>query len=165
MKNCRTKFLIGSFLILCLVSYPNSIRAEEKSLQWKEFFYACDEAHTVKVTEGHVFGAMEQKGIAVFENGEYAFLVTWFTYENVRGKSKYQRYVLYKFADGSTKFAKIEGSGTVRGEQQGIVTFLSGTVRFEAIQGSGTFTAVTPFRTPGAETYVEATATIKIPSK
>jgi hypothetical protein len=164
MKNSLIKFLIWFFLVICFINHSSSTWAEEKTIQWKEFFYST-EGKNMQVQEGHNIGILDQKGLAVFDNEEFALLETWFTYENIRGKSTYQGYVLYTFKDGSTKFAKIEGSGKVPGQQKGTVVFIKGTGRFEGIQGEGSFTAWTPFMSEGAETYVDATATYIVTSK
>jgi hypothetical protein len=159
----RLFIFVMAGIFICV--YPILMGAEENTLKWEEFFYACGDVQTMQVIEGHVIGSMQQKGLAVFPNGEFALLVTWFTYENVRGRSKYKGYITYRFADGSTKYAEIEGSGNVPGEQKGSIVFIRGTGRFEGIEGSGIFVAVTPFRTEGAETYVKAEATYRLTSK
>lgn len=164
MWTWKVRLLAGILLAFCLISYSNPLQAEEKSLRWKEFFYTT-KAQNLQISKGHNIGAMEQKGLAVFPNGEFATIVTWFTYENIRGDGSYKGEVLYTFKDGSTKRGKIEGAGKVPGEQKGTLSYLSGTRRFEGIQGSGTFTAVTPFCTEGSETYVHATAKFTVPSK
>jgi len=61
-----------------------------------------------------------------------------------QGLGPYGGWVEYRFEDGSTKLARLEGEVTERlpdggNLQEGTFTYVASTDRFEGIQGSGTF--------------------------
>ena len=79
------------------------------------------------------------------------------TSETIRTNITYRGYAQYKFQDGSTIVALLEGTGVGPGEQKGTLKFLQGSGRFLGINGKADFTAVTV--TPGSagsDSYADA---------
>ena len=119
-------------------------------LRWQETLHIT-RLETSAVTREHDAGAhllalWEMRGLAVFADEVAVMHSTGFTDHDPAGSS-YTGYAHYRFADGSTKTARLHGRIVAELEggsnrQEGAFTMLGGTGRFAAVIGQGRFTAV-----------------------
>jgi len=100
-------------------------------------------------------------GFAFYEDGQVATIQAWLTFERSGPITSYSGYAVYDFTDGSTKVARLEGTGDPGGEQQGSFTIQSGSGRFKGITGEGNF--VGHGFAPYGDIYVDVTARYLLP--
>ena len=121
--------------------------------------------------KGHVVGALERRGVAIYENGEtsaYHSMILFDTSKEQGGTWK--GYEELSFADGSTYIIKSQGAieaGTrlVKGTGQ----YIKGTGRFEGIKGEVSFNckSATPYTqdTTKGDLVCDDTSTYTLPKK
>lgn len=137
---------VRGLAVLTVAAVPALASAEERSVHWQEFLHFTRvEAAPVFDRDGHVLLLWAMAGLAVFPDGEVAVVRSVGTSDNVPGDPTYRGYVLYRFDDGSTEHARLQGRitgpyGAHGNTQEGSFTLLDGTGRFAGIGGGGTYT-------------------------
>jgi hypothetical protein len=123
--------------------------------------------------EGHFVSLSVREGVAVFENGDWAWQKIIQTVDGVKGNSTLESYWTFTFLDGATIMGR--SKGTVEANQQGVVTrakinsdVIGGTDRFQGIKG--TMRNVTKLLPPekgelGQKAVSEATITYTLSAK
>ena len=145
-----TKRLIGlasvgmlAIGILFLGSVP---QVNADTLKLKAFNQPTkQEAIPIADVEGHVSSLQVREGVAVFENGDWAWQKIVQITDGIKGNSSLESYSTYTFLDGAT--ITIRSRGTVEANPQGVLTaakinsdITGGTGRFQGIKGTMTQT-------------------------
>jgi hypothetical protein len=165
---------LASILVIgiCLLGSVPQVTAE--TLKLKMFNHVTkQEAIPIAGVEGHVVSLSVREGVAVFENGDWAWQKIIQTTDGVKGASTLESYSTFTFLDGAT--IMIRSKGTVEANPQGVVTAAKinsdingGTGRFQGIKG--TMTNVTKLLPPekgesGQKAVSEAILTYTLPGK
>ncbi len=136
--------LRGIVLLFALMVAP-ALAAAEQSISWTEYLRFTDaQVHAAGEEGRYLVGVWTMTGLAEFSDGEVAVITATGTLDYDRGLGRYGGWVEYRFEDGSTKLARLEGEVTERlpdggNLQEGTFTYVAGTGRFDGIEGSGTF--------------------------
>lgn len=145
---------------------------QEQSLKWSEVLRVTKiESIPVAGLEGRAISLWQFKGLAMFgPSREVATTTAMGMSDNSDGLGPYYGYAHYRFGDGSTIVARLQGvvladDGKGRNYQEGMLAFTQGTGRFTGILGRGSFTA-RQFRpvAEGGDTLVEVQATFTVPA-
>lgn len=157
----KMMFIILILPISCILFLSPEAKGETE-INWKEAFVTIEsDMNPIEGHEGHFIGIMHQRGFAFYEDGETATVKAWLTFERSGPETSYSGYAVYEFLDGTTKVARLEGSGDPRGKQTGEFAFKGGTGRFEGISGSGDFQG--QGFPPHGDIYVNVTGSYSLP--
>jgi hypothetical protein len=134
-------FMIGMWL---LGSAP---QATAETMNFKSFTHVTKaEAIPIADVEGHALVLTVREGVAVFQNGEWAWAKSTGYRDLVRGAGTGDNYTTYTFFDGST--FTLHRKGTVEATPQGVTSgsawtgdVTHGTGRFQGIKGTMTMSA------------------------
>lgn len=133
-----------SVLVIAAVLNPIAAEAEPKTIRGSNYHHTVDwQGIEVGDVEGHLVGAYENKGVAIYEDGQKVELVIRGTLDQVKGIGPVDGYDIREFDDGST--ITLEYHGEARMTPQGRVisgTYTSciGAGRFEGAKCDGTWT-------------------------
>ena len=122
--------------------------------------------------KGHIVGALERRGVAIYENGETAAYHAMIIFDSSKKQDgTWEGYAELSFADGSMTITKSKGT-TIRGKPslvKGTGKYIKGTGRFEGIQGECSFNCkyVTPYTkdTTKGDLVCDVTSTYTLPKK
>jgi len=166
--------VIVSILATGIVIMGSVPQAIAETLKLKMFNHVTQlEAIPVADVEGHAVSLSVREGVAVFENGDWAWQKIIQTTDGIKGNSTLESYSTYTFLDGAT--IMIRSKGTVEANPQGVLTaakitsdVIGGTGRFQGIKGR--MTNVTKLLPPekgelGQKAVSEGTLTYTLPGK
>ena len=127
---------------ICLIGSVSQATAE--TLNVKAFSHVTkSEMVPVGDVEGHFIGVLVREGVAVFGNGEWAWMKGAYIRDLIKGAGTGDSYVTYTFLDKSTITTRRKGTmeGTPAGDTSGSKwsgDIIHGTGRFEGIKGTHT---------------------------
>jgi hypothetical protein len=133
-----TIFVIG---IVFLGSVP---QATAETLNFKVFHHVTkSEMVPIADVEGHAIRLTVREGVAVYENGEWAWVNNTFIRDLVKGAGTVDAYFTTTYLDGSTVIAHVKGRAEAT--PQGVTSgskftgdIIHGTGRFQGIKGTMT---------------------------
>ena len=132
-----TLFVISIWL---LGSVP---QATAETLSGKSFNHVTKaEMFPIADVEGHVIGVTVREGVAVFENGEWAWHKATVMSDLIKGAGTLDQYATITFLDGSTITTHTKGTIETPQGVPSAVKFtgdiINGTGRFQGIKGTHT---------------------------
>ena len=133
------KRIVAAAFMLALGAVGTVAQAEEVKLGFQLVTHRIDakvlEASDV---EGHVLGAGDYKGVAVFDDGRIADKVFVLTFDEINGVGTSIGYSTYRFVDGSSIIASFvdEYDETT---DRGSYSVLGGTGLYDGAKGTGWF--------------------------
>jgi hypothetical protein len=123
--------------------------------------------------EGHNISIQVREGVAVYGNGEWAWLKANNLYDTIKGAGTANGYTSFTFLDGSTFI--IHTKGTLEGTPQGVTSaatwtadVVQGTGRFQGIKGTLTYSikVLPPEKgEPAGKSLSEGTLVYTLPGK
>jgi len=123
--------------------------------------------------EGHTVGVQVREGVAVFENGEWAWMKATLLVDTTKGAGTLESYTTYTFLDGST--FTTHNKGTIQATPQGVTSgtkiagnITHGTGKFQGITGTITATPKMLPREKGElapKAFADNTLTYTLPGK
>jgi hypothetical protein len=131
-------FVIG---FVFLASVP---QATAETLHYKTFSHVTkSEMVPIADAEGHFIGVLVREGVAVFGNGEWAWMKGAYIRDTIKGAGTGDSYLTYTFLDKSTITVHRKGAmeATPAGDTSGSKwagDVIHGTGRFEGIKGTVT---------------------------
>jgi hypothetical protein len=172
MRKIIVATIVASVLLVTVSFFATQAVAEEMKFRATCYFTKV-EAMPVGDVEGHVISVSEQRGVAIFENGECAALLMRGTSDRTKRRSTFQSYSQLTYKDGSTTISKAEGNMEISpGEKlpslKGKGEWIKGTGKFQGIRGRFTFSGkrITPYsKETKGDLYFEVTGTYTLPSK
>ena len=172
MRKIIVATIVASVLLVTVSFFATQAVAEEMKYRTTCYFTKM-EAIPVGDVEGHVISVYEQRGVAIFENGECAAVLIWGTGDGTKRRSTFQSYGQLTFKDGSTIIHKGEGKVAISpGEKQPSFKYkgewIKGTGKFQGIRGRFTSSGkrITPYsKETKGDSYLEVTGTYTLPSK
>jgi hypothetical protein len=168
----RWGFLGTLAIVAWIPMFAFTMQVGAETLKWRQVHRVVKvEAIQVEDVPGHIIGVAENRGLALFENGEVATVVNKDMVDYLKGSGPHQVYSLYAFEDGSTFALKRQGmtKADATGKTswiEGKGIFTQGTGRFEGVQGEVTYQGkrLTPLG-EGADAYLDFTATYTVPTR
>ena len=135
---------IVSIVVIGIVFLGSVPQATAETLNLKSFNHVTkSEMVPVADVEGHAVGVSVREGVAVFENGEWAWQKIIQTSDQTRGAGTLESYSSFTFLDGST--IRLRSKGTFGATPQGVSSaakitgdIVGGTGRFQGIKGTYT---------------------------
>jgi hypothetical protein len=150
-------------------------QATAETLKFKSFNHVTKQEEVpVADVEGHAISLTVREGVAVFENGEWAWHKSAYLRNYVKGAGTSESYGTYTFLDGSSII--VHGKGTIEATPAGVpssakwtVEVIHGTGRFQGIKGTTTTTStklLPPEKDePVGKALSEGTLVYTLPSK
>ena len=172
MRRIIVATIVASVLLVTVSIFATQAVAEDMKFRATSYFTKM-EAMPVGDVEGHFISVYEQRGVAIFENGECAALLIRGTGDITKRHGPFQSYTQLTYKDGSTIISKTEANVAISpGEKQpsfsGKGEWIKGTGKFQGIKGRFTFSGkrITPYsKETKGDSYYELTGTYTLPSK
>ena len=174
IRRCFIGLAIISIVVIGICLLGSVPQATAETLKIKTFNHVTKmESVPISDVEGHVVSLSVREGVAVFENGDWAWQKIVQTTDGVKGNSTLESYSTFTFLDGAT--IMIRSKGPVEANPQGVLTaaklnsdIIGGTGRFQGIKG--TMTNVVKLLPPekgelGQKAVSEAVLTYTLPGK
>ncbi len=161
-------------LVISVLVFGSAVQAGAETMNFK-LVSMIEKREMTKVTqtEGLFIGALDRKGLSLFDNGEVATTSCRGTFDTKKGVQGYSSII---FEDGSTLVLLWKGpaiqpspAGAKFREYKLAVEYVEGTGRFKGVKGNGTYTAKEPqwdddYKAKGFA-YYQFTGTYTLPSK
>jgi hypothetical protein len=141
MNTCAKRMLVAVGLFLLVASWAIAEEPFDGQTQtWRGLFFTMKvDTLSMEPLGGTVVGAREVSGLAFYDNGEVAMVDGWLSFFRVEGRSNYEGYAVFRFPDGSTQTASLEGCISATGAETCEFSFVCGSGRFDGIVGDGSF--------------------------
>ena len=172
MRRIIVATIVASVLLVTVSFFATQAVAKDVKFSVTCYFTKV-EAMPVGDVEGHFISVYEQRGVAIFENGECAAVLIRGTGDVTKGHGTFQSYSQLTYKDGSKTISKAEANVAISpGEKQpslkGKGEWIKGTGKFQGIRGGFTFSGkyITPYsKETKGDSYFEVTGTYTLPSK
>ena len=135
---------IASIIVLGIMFLGSVPQATAETLNCKTFSHVTkSEMVPIGDVEGHFIGVLVREGVAVFGNGEWAWMKGAYIRDLIKGAGTGDSYITYTFLDKSTITTRRKGTmeATPAGDTSGSKwsgDIIHGTGRFEGIKGTMT---------------------------
>ncbi len=136
-----------SVLVIAGVLAPFAAKAEPLTISGTNYHHNVQwQGIDVGDVEGHVIGAYENKGVAIYDDGQEVELVIRGTLDQIKGLGPVDGYDIRQYDDGSTIALEYHGEAKMTPQGRvvsGTYTSCRGAGRFEGAKCDGTWTGGT----------------------
>ncbi len=147
IRKCFRGLALVSIFVIGIWLLGSVSQATAETLAFKSLTHVTkSEMVPVGDVEGHVISLTVREGVAVFENGDWAWIISTNVRDLIKGAGTGDAYSTYKFMDGSTFI--VHRKGTIEATPQGVTSAakwtgdtINGTGRFKGIKGTITMSA------------------------
>ncbi len=143
MDNRKMKVVISLINILVMTVFLLAVVGQTmaETMNFKFFNHVTKaELITVADAEGHVMILQTREGVAVFENGEWAWIKAAITLDLIKGVGAADEYLVFTFLDKSTIATRMKGTAGVPPGNVSVTKWtgdiIGGTARFQGINGT-----------------------------
>jgi hypothetical protein len=174
MRRGAVRLVIVGILVIGILLLGLVPKATAETVAFKSFSHVTKaERVSIPDVEGHSISLMVREGVAVLQNGEWAWATSTNVTDLIKGTGTVDAYAIYKFMDGSTFMTRRKGNvqTTPQGASAATVwtgDIINGTGRFQGIKGTMTMSTkiLSPEQgEPGGKTFSEGTFVYTLPGK
>ena len=147
IRKCSISLAIVSNLVISILVLGSVPQATAETVTFKSLTHVTkSEMVPIADIEGHSIFLTVREGVAVFQNGDWAWTTSTNVRDLIKGAGTGDAYSTYGFMDGSTFI--VHRKGTIEGTPQGVTSaakwtgdIIYGTGRFQGIKGTIATTA------------------------
>ncbi len=140
IRRCSIGLALASIFVISIVFLGSVPQATAETLNAKALNHVTKaEIFPIPDVEGHVVAVQAREGVAVYDNGEWAWAKVVVIADTVKGAGTGDQYITITFLDGSTITTHTKGAIAVPpAPSKWSGDIVGGTGRFQGIKGTQT---------------------------